>query len=408
MKKLIAVFLAVCLLMLPACSGEKPEETPQDNKPVFKIPERMPRPDYSVAENPTTDQLRQTAVRAMRDMLSIPWASEVEINYNKSGAVSEKDYHYDPYVVYAGLPYADGQTNIFVWYEYYDPETGVLRMEGDGQWLNKILGNTCAGSLMWAWSTVCSSLTGTFVNYDMVSRYGCIPVGDYTYDAGILTFRDLSTQTIIENNGVDKMYESYAQVKMADAVTSSPEDHAMMAVEDAVVVRFPDGSIDGNNSYIMIQDQRSGYGAGFYEGNLHGRLNHKYTFYDLLKEYYIPVTTAEFAGTKPYEKPVVEFQGDQSDLAKVFTGSLKSNYPMSVVNFIATDKDGNTTVLNSVYINRKDVGSGRARLLPLSGGYSQQVNNGLADMPAGEYIISIEVTDSTGQVSVPVSVAYKK
>ena len=40
----------------------------------------------------------------------------------------------------------------------------------------------------------------------------------------------------------------------------------MMAVEDAVVVRFPDGTIDGNNSYIMIQDQRSGYGAGFYEG----------------------------------------------------------------------------------------------------------------------------------------------
>ena len=43
------------------------------------------------------------------------------------------------------LVYADGQTNIYVWMEYYDQQTGKFRMEGDGQWFNANMGNTCTG-----------------------------------------------------------------------------------------------------------------------------------------------------------------------------------------------------------------------------------------------------------------------
>ena len=155
------------------------------------------------AHTPTTDELRQTAVRAMTDMLSVQWSSDVEINYNKTGAVSHKDYHYDPNTLYCGLPYADGQTNLFVWLEHYDQQTGKLILEGDGQWLNSNLGNTCAGSLMWAWSTVCHSLTGNYVNYNMVPMYGCIPVGDYKCSMmnAIKSWEDYPTEKVCQENG---------------------------------------------------------------------------------------------------------------------------------------------------------------------------------------------------------------
>ena len=114
----------------------------------FRVPDPMKeRPSYVLPENPTNRQLRETVVRAMRDMLTIQWSTNKEIRYNKKGAVSGKNYYHNPGEIYCGLPYADGQTNLFVWLEHYNMKTGELTFDGDGVWLNEYLGNTCAGSL---------------------------------------------------------------------------------------------------------------------------------------------------------------------------------------------------------------------------------------------------------------------
>ena len=102
----------------------------------FRVPNPMrERPCYAL-ENPTNRELRETALKAMRDMLTIQWSTEKEIRYNKKGAVSGKNYFHNPGDIYCGLPYADGQTNLYAWLEYYDMQTGVLSIDGDGQWLN--------------------------------------------------------------------------------------------------------------------------------------------------------------------------------------------------------------------------------------------------------------------------------
>ena len=168
MKRLFAMLLTlVMLLSLVGCGGggseatEVPTETTLPPVTGFVVPQPMTeRPVYTLSENATIQEMRETAVRAMKDMLSIQWSTDEEINYNKTGAVSQKDYHYDPNTTYCGLPYADGQTTIYAWLEYYDYRSGQTNFAGDGAWLNANLGNTCAGSLMWAWSTVCHSLTG--------------------------------------------------------------------------------------------------------------------------------------------------------------------------------------------------------------------------------------------------------
>lgn len=435
MKKIIALLLAVLTVFgMTACGGEtasSPTEPKETEYTGYIVPEPMKeRPTYLVSENPTTEELRQTAVKAMHDMLSIQWSVDAGFMYNKTGAVSHKDYIYQPDTVYSGLPYADGQTNIYVWLEYYDLETGHLTMEGDGQWLNSILGNTCAGSLMWAWSTVCDSLTGRYVNTSMVPKYGCIPVGPYQIKNA--EFLDeykkekYSTAQICSENGLDVMFESYAMAKMADAITNSNSEHTMMLIEDATVVRNADGTIDPLQSYVMLQDQAAGSGEKFYEytgedGILYqytgrtGPIAVKMTFKELFDATYIPVTTAEFLGLETYAKPEVKFSKESiSTLDELYTGVITCNYPMSLINFIATDANGKETKLFSVYFNRKDVqGSepgamdGKARNYKISGD-RLTIDNAIAELASGTYTISAVATAPNGEIFTPVSFSYTK
>ncbi len=434
MKKLLALLLAlVTVLGLTACGGETstPTEPPETEYTGYVVPQPLKeRPVYTVSENPTVEELRKTAVRAMQDMLSIQWSVSNGFKYNKTGAVSHKDYIYQADTVYCGLPYADGQTNMYVWLEYYDLETGHLTMDGDGQWLNSNLGNTCAGSLMWAWSTVCDSLTGTYVNTSMVPKYGCIPVGPYQIkNADFLeaySTDTYSTAMICSENGLEVMMESYAQIKMADAITNSKSEHTMMVIEDATVVRDADGNIDPIQSYVMLQDQAAGTGEKFFEhtgedGILYqytgrtGPIAVKMTFRDLFDATYIPVTTAEFLGQEAYVKPEVKFSKEGiASFDELYSGAITCNYPMSLVKFIATDANGKETKLYSVYFNRKDVkGSapgmfdGKARNYKISGD-RLNIDAAVEELAAGTYTITAEVTAPNGEVFTPVTFEYKK
>ena len=442
MKKLIALFLAALVVFsMAACGGEKKEEPAPTKTQIkdptgFVVPSPMTeRPVYTVSENPTTEELRQTAVRAMHDMLAIQWSVPNGFMYNKTGAVSHKDYIYNPDTVYCGLPYADGQTNLYVWLEYYDMETGRLRMEGDGQWLNSNLGNTCAGSLMWAWSTVCDSLTGKYVNTSMVPKYGCIPVGDYKIQND--TILDVyseeaggySTAMICAENGLAVMLESYAQIKMADAITNSKSEHTMMVIEDATVVRDADGNVDPIQSYVILQDQAAGTSANasqffedvnadgttyLYTGRT-GPIAVKMTFKELFDATYIPVTTAEFLGLETYAKPEVKVSNEKiANFEDLYAGVITCNYPMSMFKLIATDAKGNKTDIAAIYFDRYDVqGSaagmmdGKARNYKISGD-RLLIESAVEELASGTYTITGEVTAPNGEIFTPITFEFKK
>ena len=70
----------------------------------FRVPHPMKYPDYVFTEQPTTDQLRQRAVEAMRDFLSIQWSTHKKIVHGKTGPVGGKVFIYDANVIFAGLP----------------------------------------------------------------------------------------------------------------------------------------------------------------------------------------------------------------------------------------------------------------------------------------------------------------
>jgi hypothetical protein len=140
---------------------------------------------------------------------------------------------------------------------------------------------------------------------------------------------------------------------------STPDNHGMMAIDIPTVIYKDDGSIDLEKSYINIQDQRGGRGAGFYEveegGEIiqySGRTKAKFTFKQLLDKSYLPVTTAEFAGLKPYEKATATCSNaTPKSIDDIRNATISSNYPLAVVNIIAADSFGNKTVIGRQLFN---------------------------------------------------------
>lgn len=394
MIKRIVVFILITALLL-SFAGCGMKKVP---KPTAVYP------DYTFAEAPDTDDLRQTAVRAMRDLLSIQWFTKVDYRYYKTGPASKKQYIFEPGNIYAGVLYTNANTGLFQFLEYYNPDTGEFVYPHDADTLKTELGVSCADAVLWAWSTVCTSISGGFYPKSMVIKNGYYPVGPYTYDPNTRDFNYLPTLNIVRDNGEEIMFESYAQVRMADALTTSSDNHAMMAIEDAHVEYLADGRIDGENSYILIQDQRAG-GKNWQrtdeQGNiLHysGRLDGQFSFTKLFEEHFIPVTAAEFIGEKEYEKAEISVSEKCSSPDQLQNITIESNYPLAVLNVIAT-QSGKETV-----IHKELFGGGSERGVPHSIALSE-----ITELKDSKYqtpgtMIQIEVVVATGERFTPIEI----
>jgi hypothetical protein len=247
-------------------------------------------------------------------------------------------------------------------------------------------------------------------------------VGPYTYPnfEFLKEYKEgagqVSTAMICAHNGLEVMLESYAAIKMADAITNSKSEHTMMVIEDATVVRKADGSIDPQESYIIIQDQAAGVSTTsefnvFEEDGIKvhytGRLNVKWSFLKLFQSNYIPVTTKEFAGVEPYAKPEVKSSKEVTDMESLYTTEITSVYPMSMIKVMAKKSTGRETELFHFYVDRYDVGTGLARLYKMSG-VRLDIDAEVKKLVAGDYTITLEVTDSTGTVFNLGTVQYSK
>ncbi len=408
-KRMLILFLCAWVVFCTACATESvtpqtlpPEATYQDPS-GYVVNGVMEYPDYSFSNPPSTMELRLRAVAAFKDVLSVRWSVPGDLIYNKTGSLSEKTFHYDADTTYAGLFYSSASTGLFQFLEYYDYETGRICYPGDTEELKETLGASCADAMLWGLTTVCNSVTGPYYPACMVYKNGYLPVGNYTYDYDIESFNFLPTPQIIKNNGNAVMVDAYGKVKPGDMITSTTVNHAAMVISYPVVKYKGDGSIDLQKSYITVQDQRGGVGAEFFERTEGGEtirysgcVSVDYTFSNLLKKGFLPVTTAEFAGKKPYEPCTVSIDKKNcKTIDQLRSASVSSNYPLAVVNLIAADQFGNQTVIGRQLFNGANRG-GVPREFALSE-LECLTNFAGSQYDTPGYIIKLEVVPSTGQ-----------
>ena len=363
MKKIIALALAlVTLLSLAACGGNGGEntETPVDTTPLYVVPvDNFPYTKINQKltwdainafpiknENMTIEEMRQLCVDFMnfsKTALYIP-NDNIEYSRNPSGTMDEMLKGQ----VYGGLPYIGqgGCGNVYRLMDYLDVETGVLDMTYIKLRPN-LFGNHCSSCTYWGWGRVISSVSQAFT-FDTTHKNGYLRVGPYTYDDDLAFSATYTSDMVVQENGQQTMYKSYAEMHLADGLVNyhSGGGHVIMATSEPVVVYLDNGEIDAANSYITISDQGQTWQEKTNEAGdvfqIKSGVDKKRTFLSLYQEAYLPFTFAEFTGEKEVEKTEVsiDISGETVEQDKLLKATVTCNFGISDIYLSLYDANG--------------------------------------------------------------------
>ena len=244
--------------------------------------------------------------------------------------------------------------------DYMDTDSGIVDLnlavdiketEKDTTVMSKSMkyfGNQCSFSTFWGWGRIINSANYTVTEF-MTTSNGFIRVGTYTYDDSITSFSEgTTTKKIVESNGEQVMFESYAKMQLADGVVRyTTSGHTMMCSAEPVVVRNADGTIDGEKSYIRISEQTSGsWRTGALENgtsySYKSGVDTKKTFASLYESSYIPFTFKEFLYEDAVEETEYSYSHSEDTVSadEMFMSSVNANYSISDIYAILRDASG--------------------------------------------------------------------
>ena len=414
MKKRIALFFllgAVCLF-LGSC-GDSLLNSETENASRKTLPDTVAVPaqieDRLTAEKidsfkiATSDmdaeELRTLCVDFFYFSQTFVWTPSETL------AVGEK--HYAQGGRYGGFPYlSDACGNVYRLLEFVDPETGVLTISPAMKANPSLFFNQCAWGAFWGWGRVINS-ADYYWTATMTQKNGFIPVGPYTYDPTLDSFRDgRGTGAILNENGQETMFQSYAALHKADGVVTyingdaSSAGHVMMIAEEPTVVQSA-GVIDAEKSFVKVHHQFStpltrqdSQGETYH---CEGRVNEVISFAKLFRDGYIPFTFAEFLGTDPVEPSEVSVSlPDGAVSVEALMGAqMSANYLVSDVRFDAETSAGDKVS----FVWRPDFTQIRKKTFSLADAIAPFNRKKLEDLvKKGEARITISARLSTGEL----------
>ena len=308
--------------------------------------------------------------------------------------------------VYGGLPYVGlGAGPIYRLMDFIDPTTGVVditRAGGENHELQKMFGNQCAQGAYQGWCRFINSAKyqGTPA---MTLKNKFIPLGDYTYNTDINKWSSgYNTKDVVAENTEQTIYESYALMQPGDGVVNyTTAGHVMMIVSDPVIVRRPDGTIDGKQSYVYRTDQHVQFEEYTHPDGgdqcMAARfVNVKSTFFGLWNSGYIPFTFQEWTGEDPIEIPEYKFhhEGDSIKLEEIYGKKITSNYHIYDIYATVYDAAGNEVLkigTHSDYASEYELAFMREGTQAVIWGNIHSLRVG------GKYTVTISMQSGTGE-----------
>ena len=418
MKRMISLLMCLCMAFSLFGCGDNTVDAPGETQKVWK-----PTPYDNIVADPqtwheeftalpvandsmTTDELRRLCVDYFRLQLSFRWTPNENISFiNASNRQNELPVG----MAYSGMFYKNndgsGGGNLYKVVNFYNPETGVLDVAHMKDVYN-ILASHCSWGAMMAWARVCNTARMNHMN-EYIPSCGALPVGPYTYNEYQYNYDEYDATTkIIQKNGEQIMYQSYANMLPGDGLYSSSVYHIEMCSIAPVVVKNADGTINGEESYLHFCDQNANGTNGWIDLEKQadgtplrtlGGVDTKVNFKKMLEDGYSPFTLAELQGTDPVEEGKAWVGGLNSGYANgkeiavgvLFQTNVCANYVIANVKVTVKSPDGK--VLNS-YIPEIHTTHTIAPVA-LSDGYDADKLLPFAD---GKNLINISVQLATG------------
>ena len=367
--RFLALLLALTLL-LSACQSASPASSAGETEtaappvtrkkttvPTVARPFRRAELDALPVARPdmTEEELRDVCVRYMVMMKSIPWTPDATMKYACTYAQASDtsgNLILTAGKIYQGTPYTSAAGDLSCFLDFYDEDTGVLRVADLKSAVGSVLGNTCSTAAVWSWARVSPSITLKGVPF-MNAAHGYVPLGPVQYDFTQDSFnRGQDTKDIVAANGEETMFACYALLKPASGVMTYPREttgHVRMCVEAAKVVRDDAGKINGDRSTVLCAEQHSVQNAVKDEVNgamsAIGEKGKVYTFRQLFNAGYIAFEIPELCGRAAVEPASVSLELPGGDPARVLEGAVTSNYMISRVDALLVNESGEETEL---------------------------------------------------------------
>ncbi len=356
--RIISFLLAMLLLFGIVGCGKKPveQETTEATTEAIETTERE-----LTEEEKILAQRRDTVEQYMRNAMTILWRSTEDITWYEGGTT----FRVEAGKLYRGIPYsyAYSTTEAFLDYAVGEPdEKGIYTVSGiqsekvDTTDKLRRIGMDCSSAVLQAWTLVSDTCTAGRTA-QMFQKYGVIPVGDYILDIEGDSM-DITGEVVVEN-GRETIYEAYAQAQKGDAIVrvTGGRNHTRMVV-DVYVEYKEDGTIDPASSYITFLESTSTVFGTTFESEELGEtvydfcgIDKKYTFSDLIRENYIPVTCQELvdASVEAAAEPLVTDSETQLSKDNILSGTLTTNKHMHAITLTITDEAGQTVQQAKLY-----------------------------------------------------------
>ena len=307
-------------------------------------------------EDPVTQAKRQKVADYMNECTTIQWRVRHDVVKSSTSCTCSSCHgSFNADHVYFGAPYNHKASSLYRM-KYALDEEGYLKefveYAGAGDGFDMYIGSDCSTSTSLALQTVSPTVCYSQTQ-DQVPAFGkgTYTVGPYQLDPSLDINNAHKTKNHCEYNGEEIMFESYAQMRMGDAVVfwNDGAGHSRLAVADAVVVRDENGRIDGNYSYVTMTEQGRSINDEVNGVYTTWTANYNYNFASLYSKYYIPTTIEEFI-TGQFPEIDCYLEGGLSDSRfGLTTGTIHSNYSIDSVTMVITDESGNEVYNHRIF-----------------------------------------------------------
>ena len=309
----------------------------------------------AIFKAPETDNYRQVVKDYMKKMSDITWTPNETFSVKwKGDAKFGINLTYEKGVTYHGVTYTDTKSSLDLFEQCL--EDGVFTP--NSEFYEECFGNHCSSSMDMAYQQILdfpytgllkpNPQRGTMLalvnGLKMPTEYGI------NYDAA----------DVWAANSKNDIMEAFACLDSGDIIYYSDKHksgHARMVSLPSEVVRFDNGLIDPENSYVICIEQTNQIDKTEWANNRNTTwwIDHKYSFAKLYEKRFKPVTlTIYTSGEKSKDAYIIYTGHNNAETFKTgLNGNVTTTFPLSYIRVTIKDKN-NKLVKHSIKYNLPD------------------------------------------------------